>query len=139
MFQSLILPAIFLKSQETGEVTGEVPITREIANGIALHRIALGFPAAMIPVTPWPQHYGYRTSEGAALNETARDYGDDPDHWFVAEQRVSLDHLCEMRLARSKQEPQDGASRRTPAENEGDARFIGGRAYVPLRASSERR
>jgi hypothetical protein len=120
----LILNHVILKQMDSGE-TVEVPISNEMANGIAMHRLALGFPVADIPVTAWPDHYGYNTPEGRELNETARDAGDEPDRWYISEGRVSLDHMSEIRIARSiqnlKMERNDGYLRdikRVAGENE---------------------
>jgi hypothetical protein len=66
--------------------------------------MALGFRVEEIPVIAWPEHYGYATPEGALLNETARDCGDDPDRWFVAEERINIDKMCEVRVAKSRQD-----------------------------------
>lgn len=81
----------------------EIEIAAPVANAISLRQMALGFKLADIPVTPWPEHRGYATSEGRTLNDTARAAGDNPDLWFVSEHRVSLDHMIEIRVARSTQ------------------------------------
>lgn len=73
----------------TDKATGEprvITLAPDEAAAFSLNRVALGFRKAEAPIIPWPDHYGYRTSEGKALNESARDVGDDPDEWWVAEQ-----------------------------------------------------
>jgi hypothetical protein len=77
----------------------------DFSDAIALHRVALGFPIANIPVVPWPEYYGYRTSEGRDLNESAIDYGDNPDDWYVSEQPVDVLKSCEVWLSRTKYNP----------------------------------
>jgi hypothetical protein len=63
---------------------------KDFANLQALNRIALGFRIADIPVKRWREHPGYKTSEGAELNESARECGDDPDDWYVSETKIDL-------------------------------------------------
>lgn len=75
-----------------------------MANAIALRRLALGFKLVDVGLTPWRDYRGYDTAEGRALNETARDAGDDPDRWYVSETPISLDHMREIRVARSVQD-----------------------------------
>jgi hypothetical protein len=99
----LVQSSLFLKKEDSSE-TLEIPMSKVLSNGIALHRIALGFPASEIPVKPWPHYYGYATPEGQALNETARASGDEPDHWYVSEERVGLRHMSEIRIAKSMQD-----------------------------------
>jgi hypothetical protein len=69
--------------------------TREIANGIAMHRVALGFPISDIPVVPWPEYPGHNTPEGQALNESAREVGDNPNEWYVSETPVDIMKVSE--------------------------------------------
>jgi hypothetical protein len=108
----LILDKLIFVHKDSGEVVTELPISEKIANGIALRRMALGFPISTVPVKRWPDYHGYGTAEGKELNETARDYGDNPEGWYVSEERVSLDHMTEIRVAKSmqnlKMERQDG-------------------------------
>jgi hypothetical protein len=99
----LIQSSLFLVKPETGESI-EVPLAPEMANAIALLRLALGFKVADVGLTPWRDYRGYDTVEGRVLNETARDAGDDPDRWYVSETPVSLDHMSEIRVARSLQD-----------------------------------
>jgi len=63
---------------------------RTMTNGLALHRVALGFPIDQNVFMRWAEHPGYATTEGQELNETARDAGDDPDCWFVADVPVDV-------------------------------------------------
>jgi hypothetical protein len=60
------------------------------ANALALNRVAIGFPIDNVPVVPWPEHAGYSTGEGRELNETAIEMGDNPKHWYVAEEPVKV-------------------------------------------------
>jgi hypothetical protein len=76
-----------------------------IANEIALNRVALGFPIDQIPVVPWPQYFGYATAEGQELNETAREAGDDPDEWYVAENPVDVMQVTEFWYSPSAANP----------------------------------
>jgi hypothetical protein len=98
----LVQSSLFLKNEDTRE-TLEIPISKALSNGIALHRIALGFPATEIPIKPWPRYYGYATPEGQA-HQTARASGDEPDRWYLSEERVSLQHMTEIRIAKSMQD-----------------------------------
>jgi hypothetical protein len=82
-----------------------VPIDRPVANGIALNRFAIGFRVADIPVVPWPEHRGYDTAEGRALNETAREAGDNPEDWYVSEQAIDLMLASEIWFSRDKYNP----------------------------------
>jgi hypothetical protein len=80
-------------------------VMQDIYDAITLHRVALGFPVASIPVTPWPKYYGYRTPEGHALNESARDVGDNPNDWWISEQPVDVLQASEVWLSRTKYNP----------------------------------
>jgi hypothetical protein len=91
---------LLLKHNDTGEVIGENDFEdfgltgRAAADALALDRLALGFNIKDIPVMPWPDYHGYHTSEGRELNATEREYGDNPNHWYVAEQPVDLASLA---------------------------------------------
>lgn len=91
--------SVYFQDRTTGESTC-MSLDRMTANGITLRRMALGFPAAAIPVVKWNEHYGYATAEGRELNETAIACGDDPDDWYVAETAVPLKHMTEIRAAK---------------------------------------
>lgn len=80
---------VFGIHNETGE---RIDIATEPGsmNLIALNRIAIGFIASTIPVVRWRDHYGYASAEGQKLNQTAREFGDDPDDWYVSEEPVDL-------------------------------------------------
>jgi hypothetical protein len=67
-----------------------IDLDKDLGNALALHRVAIGFPAADISVIPWPEHAGYNTDEGRELNETAIAAGDDPRDWYVSEQPVDV-------------------------------------------------
>lgn len=60
------------------------------ANGMALNRVALGFPVEGTGIVRWKDHPGYSTDEGRELNETAREQGDDPNRWYVSEAPVDV-------------------------------------------------
>lgn len=81
-------------------------------NMIALNRVAIGFAVASIPVVPWTQHPGYQTPEGATLNDSARDFGDNPDDWYVSEEPIDLMLATEIwtaaSIVRPKMERQPG-------------------------------
>lgn len=78
---------------------------RALANGIALNRVAIGFPVSAGPIVPWKEYYGYSTPEGEELNASAREVGDDPDRWYVSEQPVDMMAACEVYISRSKTRP----------------------------------
>jgi hypothetical protein len=59
-------------------------------NAIALNRIAIGFRLADVQLVRWADHHGYQTDEGRALNESAREFGDDPGDWYVSETPVDI-------------------------------------------------
>lgn len=80
---------LLYQSKDTGE-TKELHLDEMMSNGIALQRIALGFPVHAIDVIPWPEHRGYATAEGRELNGSARAVGDDPDDWYVSENPVDV-------------------------------------------------
>jgi hypothetical protein len=63
---------------------------RLMMNGMALRRMALGFPLASSPIIRWRDHAGYSTPEGQELNRTAREAGDDPGLWYASEQPVDV-------------------------------------------------
>ena len=85
----LLHSSLMLLDKSSG-VTREVARDPRLSNAIALNRIALGFPVAAISVVPWRDHSGYVTDEGKALNETAREAGDNPDEWYVSEAPVDV-------------------------------------------------
>lgn len=91
--------------KDTGERIMEIDANVAQANAIALNRVALGFPIADIPVIPWPEHPGYVTDEGKELNETAREFGDNPDEWYVAEQPVDVLKVSEFWSSKSVMKP----------------------------------
>ena len=85
----LLHSSLTLLDKSSG-ATREVARDPRLSNAIALNRIALGFPVAAISVVPWRDHSGYVTDEGKALNETAREAGDNPDDWYVSEAPVDV-------------------------------------------------
>lgn len=74
-------------------------------NAVALNRIAIGFRLADVALIRWPDHPGYLTDEGRALNESAREFGDNPDDWYVSEAPVDLMQACEIWTAASIMKP----------------------------------
>lgn len=89
--------------------TGQ-PLIRErgdvsLSNALALNRMALGFPAAAIGAAPWQDHPGYSTAEGAELNETAIEAGDDPKDWYVTEAPVDVLKSTEIWSSKTIQNP----------------------------------
>lgn len=99
--QSLTLSCV---SDDTGETT-HFEGNEDIANAIALHRVALGFPIGAIAVVPWPDYIGYHTDEGRRLNDAAQDVGDDPNDWYVSEQPVDVLSATEIYRSSSITEP----------------------------------
>lgn len=85
--------------QESGE-RHTMEIGHQISNAIAMQRFALGFKAANLELTWWPDHPGYGTAEGQHLNETARDVGDNPRDWYVSEKPVDLMWMSEVWFCR---------------------------------------
>lgn len=77
--QCLIVDELYLVDQNTGAPKGTLKVSEDVAHGLALHRIALAFPIAAIPVVRWPDHLGFATEEGRALNASARGFGDNPN------------------------------------------------------------
>lgn len=96
--------SIFFIDKKTGERRSRAE-GRDLSNAIALNRLALGFPVVTIPVIPWPEHYGYRTSEGRELNETAIEAGDDPEDWYVSEKPVDVLKSTEVWISKSIMSP----------------------------------
>lgn len=78
---------------------------QDLANALALQRVAIGFRMSEIGAVPWPEHYGYATAEGIELNETAIELGDDPRHWYVTDAPVDLLLATEFWSARSIMKP----------------------------------
>lgn len=83
----------------------EEDLDRATGDAFTWKRVALGFRVADIAVVPWPDYYGYNTGEGRDLNETAREAGDDPADWYVAEGPIDLMAMTEIRLASSVMNP----------------------------------
>lgn len=96
--------AIIFTDKTTGEPR-DIPLMPGAANAIALHRVAIGFPIASIDVVRWADHPGYATAEGRALNDSAREFRDNPDDWYVAERPVDLMLASEIWTARSVMKP----------------------------------
>lgn len=89
---------------ETGE-RNAVLEGPEAANALALQRVALGFPIQGAGLVPWPEHPGYQTAEGRELNDSAREFGDNPDHWYVSETPVDVLMATEFWSSRTIQNP----------------------------------
>lgn len=85
--------------QFVDKVTGEVRqiLDDEVASkALTLDPIALGFRLAGSTIVPWRDHSGYTTDEGAELNRTAIEWGDNPDDWYVSEQPIDLMTVVEL-------------------------------------------
>lgn len=100
-----LLEAAFYLAPKDGSEPVHIGDAEALSNAVALNRMALGFRIADIPVTPWPDHPGYATGEGRELNESAREAGDDPDQWFVADEPIDLLRMSEVRASRSVMKP----------------------------------
>jgi hypothetical protein len=72
----------------------------DVTDFIALHRIALGFSKTHF--VRWPEYFGYATAEGRELNESAREYGDNPDDWYISEVPVDVSHAEEVLISPTK-------------------------------------
>lgn len=111
--RSIVIPkclqegAFLIQPRSGGERTSvDLGIDKRLlANGIALNRIALGFPLEGSPIVPWKEHFGYNTAEGRALNESARHAGDDPDLWYVSEEPIDVKSSTEVWISPSKLRP----------------------------------
>jgi hypothetical protein len=90
----LIVSKLYFEDKNTGAIK-PMEVGTEIAHGMSLNRVALGFPLAEINVTPWPQYRGYATPEGRELNETARAAGDNPNDWYVSETPIDVMKVSE--------------------------------------------
>jgi hypothetical protein len=53
----------------------------------------------------WPNYFGYSTAEGRGLNEVAREAGDNPDDWYIAERPVDVLQATEFWAARDRSRP----------------------------------
>lgn len=91
---------VYGKDRVTGQVK-PVEIEASAVDALVLNRMALGFTMDSIPVVPWPDHRGYTTAEGRDLNDAAREVGDDPDKWFVAEEPVDVMKVTQVRGSKS--------------------------------------
>lgn len=100
----LVRYTLVVVDRQTGE-RREHDVGGEVSHGLALNRVALGFPVVGRGFVKWSEHPGYRTAEGRELNATARAVGDDPDDWYVSEQPVDVLTLCEFWFAASLLEP----------------------------------
>jgi hypothetical protein len=89
--------------RQTGE-RFEHDIGAEVSHGLALNRVALGFPLVR-PLTKWSDHSGYATAEGRELNASALALGDDPDDWYVSEQPVDVLTLSEVWISKNMLKP----------------------------------
>ncbi|MEG3144197.1 hypothetical protein U1839_05980 [Sphingomonas sp. RT2P30] len=90
--------------KETGERI-DIDFPEGMSHVIALNRVALGFLPSDIAVTYWPEHAGYHTAEGAALNQSAVDAGDDPADWWVADEPVDVMAVKAFRSSKSVMSP----------------------------------
>lgn len=100
----LISTRISFVRKGTGEIA-TMDLDAEIANAMALNRVALGFRIADVPVVPWSEYHGYKTEEGQELNASAREAGDDPDDWYFSEEPVDVMKVSEFWGSRSMLKP----------------------------------
>lgn len=100
----LLKAGFYAVDRNTGE-QWKLDLGEGTSNAIALNRIAIGFAISDIPVVPWSAHRGYHTAEGAELNETAREAGDDPANWYVSEQPVDVMLATEIWSSKSIMRP----------------------------------
>lgn len=96
--------SLFIIDRETGDKNA-IDVGPEVAHAIALNRVALGFPIAELPVLPWPDYYGYKTSEGLELNKSAREAGDNPDDWYISETPIDVMKVSEFWSSIKKMAP----------------------------------
>jgi hypothetical protein len=96
----LVVSKLYFEDKKTGAIKA-TEIGTEMAHAMNLNRVALGFPLAGIGVTPWREYRGYATPEGRALNETARDAGDNPDDWYVSETPIDVMKVSEFWSSRT--------------------------------------
>jgi hypothetical protein len=101
----LVRYKLVVADRKTGERIEEHDVGGELSHGLALNRVALGFPLAATGLVKWSEHPGYATAEGRALNEDARAVGDDPDDWYVSEQPIDVLTLSEFWISASLLEP----------------------------------
>jgi hypothetical protein len=92
--------SLFFIDNTTGKVRHEETAGRNISDALALHRLAIGFPV-LGSMMPWPDHLGFSTPEGRDLNDSAREAGDDPRHWFVSEEPIDVLQSVEIWSSRS--------------------------------------
>lgn len=102
---------VYGRDRQTGEAKA-LELGPDSVAAFTMNRVAIGFPIASTPVQPWSKHFGYKTREGRELNASAKDVGDNPDDWWVADQPVDLMLSTAFRSAKSlfspKLERQDG-------------------------------
>jgi hypothetical protein len=99
----LVRYTLVVVDRQTGERI-EHDVGGEVSHGLALNRVALGFPL-IGPLIKWSEHPGYATAEGRELNATARAVGDDPNDWYVSEQPVDVLTLSKFWMSASLLEP----------------------------------
>jgi hypothetical protein len=97
---------LFFTDKKTGEVRHEDEAIGNLSDAIALNRVAVGFRLSECPsIVKWSEHFGYHTTEGKELNESARAYGDDPLAWYVSEQSIDLLKTVELWSSRKIMNP----------------------------------
>ncbi|WP_156029581.1 hypothetical protein [Ancylobacter sp. FA202] len=92
-------------AKDDGSIVQTLQIPELVGHGIALNRFALGFSISEHKLVPWNEYYGYTTAEGRALNESARDFGDNPDDWLISETPIDVATAVEVRLSLNIYEP----------------------------------
>jgi len=105
-----------------------------VVDAFCYMRIALGFHAKEIGAVPWPEHPSYDTDEGRGFAETAREVGDNPDEWYVAERPVDILKATTARLPKkvmgTELIPNDGYLREVKAMVAFSQEFPG-KLYIP--------
>jgi hypothetical protein len=97
---------LYFTDKDTGELRYEDGAIGNLSDAIALNRVAVGFRLSDCPsIVKWSKHPGYGTAEGKDLNESARDYGDDPSKWYVSEQAIDLLKVVEFWSSRRIMNP----------------------------------
>jgi hypothetical protein len=95
--------SLFFIDSATGK-RHEESVGKEMSDILSLNRLAIGFPV-LNKMMPWPDHPGYETAEGRDLNDSAREAGDDPRHWYVSEDAIDVLQSVEIWSSRSILDP----------------------------------
>jgi hypothetical protein len=97
---------LYFTDKNSGQARYEDEALGNLSDAIALNRVAVGFRLSDCPsIVKWSTHPGYGTAEGSELNESAREYGDDPSAWYVSEQAIDLLKVVEFWSSRRIMNP----------------------------------